>query len=96
MKALKQADETYHRVISSDGRYLKSPAVSPTGVHDERLSDLHHLTRTSNQSEASAWPLQRARYIAQCMFSDASVDPIDARSMPGVFDTRPSPTPHDK
>lgn len=76
-------NETYHRVVLSDGKYLKSPVVSPTGVLEPDKSDLSGLGRTSNFKEASAWPLARARYIAT-LFVDAYVDRIDARSMPGV------------
>jgi hypothetical protein len=73
----KKTPDTFHRVILSDGKWLRSPNVSHLGVVVEGQSDMSLLGRTAVLAEASAWPLDRAVYIAS-QFPNAYVDRVSA------------------
>jgi hypothetical protein len=71
----KKTPDTVHRVILSDGKWLRSPNVSNLGLVVEGQSDMSLLGRTAVLAEASAWPLDRARNIAS-QFDGAYVDRV--------------------
>lgn len=77
MRKTNKTPDTFHRVILSDGKWLRSPVVSNKGVVTEGQSDMFGLGRTAVLAEASAWSLDRARYIAS-QFPNAHVDRVAA------------------
>ena len=54
-----------HRIVLR-GKYLRNNSTA---------SDVGALSIVADKASASAWPIDRARFIAR-MFADATVDPV--------------------